>query len=280
MSANHRSNPPAEFQELLALWQGLRGVFQDDQLGVEQIDQQLATGAWAWDLVLEHKAPSEVDRMGEVMLGPVYTCDSHPWPENDGVPMTPLVQLDLDRASALAGISMGKGLLQAFVAADDRLGQSVHVRTIDRVDVDRERLQPLPKFNTNLNGFASIEWADPGTAVPSCIQVAGIEGPRFTCCNISELRELFDLKALDAVPKAKAERFQELVRQQRDRWSPGGFHLFGTFYPIQYSQADRDWPLLCLESEHGFNFGEGQGQLFFSPKNSGETTFYFDWSCY
>jgi len=280
MSATYRDTPPAEFQEILTLWQGLRNVLQHDKLGVEQIDEQLATGAWAWDLVLEHKTPSEIDRLGEVLLGPVYTSHIHTWPEIDGVPLTPLLQLDLDRASSSAGVALGSGLLQAFVRADDRLGESVFFRTIERCDVEREKLHPIPSFGTNLNGLASIEWADPAAASPSCVQVTGIEGPRFTCCSISELSELFDLKALDEVSRTKAGRFQEIVCQKRDQWSPGGFHLFGTFYPIQYSQADRDWPLLCLESEYGFNFGDGQAQVFFSLTESGETVFYFDWSCY
>ena len=99
----------------------------------------------------------------------------------------------------------------------------------------------------------------------------------------SPIADEHDLTDLDPDLRAKIQEFDDIVSSNSDAWSPGGFHLFGTFYPIQYYPADRDKVLFTLESEHGFNFGDGQAQIFYKfYKDHPEwgAGFSFDWSCY
>lgn len=283
MNNTYRQDPPADFKELLELWMDIKSlVASESEADAQDIDNALNTGSWTWDPVLESRHPKEIDRVGEILLGPVFASAKHPWPEDDGAPMIPLLQLDLEKASKTGGIDLGKGLLQAFVAINDTLGQSIHIRTIDRADVTAEALLPVPLFNVETRTFASVDWATPNLDDDEapCLQITDYEPKRFSFSGSSALSERFSIKEFAPDTQTKMRRFDEILKNKLSDWSGGGFHLLGTFYPIQYKQEERSWPLFCLESEHGFNFGDGQGQVFFDTRKTGELFFYFDWSCY
>lgn len=283
MTAAYRQDPPEEFKELLELWKEIKSfVGPEPEYEIQYFDNALSTGSWAWDPVLESRHPNDIDRLGEVLLGPVFASRKHPWPEVDGVPMIPLLQLDLDKASKTGGLALRGGLLQAFVSIGDTLGQSIHIRTIDRADVLAKALLPVPTFNVEGRTFASVDWAKSNLESDDepCLQITDYEPKRFSFSGASALSERFAFQKFSPDEQTKMRRFDEILESKLSDWSGGGFHLLGTFYPIQYKQEERSWPLFCLESEHGFNFGDGQGQVFFDTGKTGELFFYFDWSCY
>lgn len=283
MTASYRQDPPAEFKELLELWKDIKSfVGPESESDAQCFDNALNTGSWACDPVFERCHPNKIDRLGEILLGPVFSSAKHPWPEDDGVPLIPLLQLDLDKASKIGGISLGGGLLQAFVSIHDTLGQSIHIRTIDRADVTAEALLPVPPINVEGRTFASVDWSKPTLDADEapCLQITDYEPQRFSFSGVSALSERFAFQKFSPGQQTKMRRFDEILESKLSDWAGGGFHLLGTFDPIQYKQEDRSWPLFCLESDHGFNFGDGQGQVFFDTGESGGVFFYFDWSCY
>lgn len=277
-AVNYHQNPPSDFQEMLDIWRSVRSAFPEKD--ATYIDNALATGSWAWKPEIDSCSPAEIDRLGDVLLGPVFSSDAHPWPEEDDSPMIPLLQLNLETASELGGLAFDPGLLQVFVGIEDHLGQSVYTRLVPRVDVRREVLSAPPAFSVSGRVFASIDWATSESDSVTCIQITGYGDKEFTFSGISPLAQQFDIRSFSSEIQAKLNRFDELVEQHIGDWGAGGFHLLGTFYPIQYRQEERSWPLFCLESEHGFNFGDGQAQVFFDDSYPSGTLFSFEWSCY
>ncbi len=71
---------------------------------------------------------------------------------------------------------------------------------------------------------------------------------------------------------------EELVDHAIKPWS-AGTHLMGTFDYIQYSPKKKPTPLFCFDGLDCYNFGDGNGQLFFEKDDSGKITFSFNWSC-
>lgn len=283
MTNTYRQDPPQDFKELLELWSDIKTfIGPKSESDVQYFDNALNTGSWAWEPVLERRHPNNIDRLGEILLGPVFASAKHPWPMAAGLPMIPLLQLDLDKASMTGGISIGGGLLQAFVSVNDTLGQRVRIRTIDRADVSAEALVPFPLFTAESETFATVDWAEPTLDADDapCLQITDYEPQRFSFSGASALSERFNFQKFSPDEQAKMRRFDEILESKLSDWSGGGFHLLGTFDPIQYRQENRSWPLFCLESDRGFNFGDGQGQVFFDVDESGEVFFYFDWSCY
>jgi hypothetical protein len=150
----------------------------------------------------------------------------------------------------------------------------------------REKLQKVPEFSDQIDGFASVAWAQSDLAVDKfygdrlCIQISGYTEKRFSLWTYTPLSDVYDLESIDSNLKFKMERFDSLVAKYSEEWTPDGFHIFGTFRPIQYYPKERSRPFFCLESEYGFNFGDGQAQIFYEAGKEYGTLFYFDWSCY
>lgn len=282
MPASYRDNPPEDFQQLLNIWSKLKpDLLKQNKLGIEFIDDALLTGSWAWKPTLEARVPENIDRLGDVLLGPVFSSVEHPWPDDDGVPMIPMLQLDLDNASQIGGVELESGLLQVFVAPSDPLGKYVLCQVVPRADVSREALTPVPELDSSANGLASAKWADVSHAERVCYQIVDFAEKRFTYVGGSALiSEWFGIGALEADQQELARKFDAISQAHSKDWSPSGFHLFGTFFPIQYRQEERSWPLFCLEPQLGFNFADGQAQVFIESTKSGDMYFSFEWSCY
>lgn len=284
--ANHF---PEAFNRLLMLWKEIKADFfdPDDTSASDMYESGLRTASWAWLPDIQKVSPEEVDRKRDMLLGPLFCSAEDPWPDNDGEPMIPLAQIDLANASSLCGVDVGNGLLQVFCPVKDKLGQKIYTRVIERESVTGEALTDAPIFSDDIKGFASVGWAQTSSDNRSlhggeCLQITGYTEKKFTLWMPS-LFDGYDLTNLDAGMRAKIDEFEKIISSNADAWSPGGFHLFGAFYPIQYYPAERGNVLLTLESEHGFNFGDGQGQIFYNfYKKYPEMGAYFsfDWSCY
>lgn len=287
---SNENNFPAEFNRLVELWKDIKTKFFDSSSAkdAKRYEEGLATASLAWVPDFQKVAPNEVDRKGELLLGPLFCSVENPWPDDDGVPMIPLAQIDLDNASSLGGVDLGTGLLQVFCPQEDKQGQQVYTRKIDRESVAKQELTDAPTFSDDTSGFASLAWAqeesqDRRIYGGECLQITGYTEKKFTLAMPSPISDEHNLSKVDAELRAKIEEFDKIVSDNSDAWSPGGFHLFGTFYPIQYYPADRDKVLFTLESQDGFNFGDGQAQIFFKfyeDEPEWGAVFTFEWSCY
>ena len=112
---------PQPFLDCLQSWGALRAELMPTAPdAVAYIDEKLASAAWAWEPKVKPIAPAKFDRTGESLRSPVFSSEQHPWPELDGSPMLPVLQLNLAQASQKAGIALGDGLLQMFVVGADR----------------------------------------------------------------------------------------------------------------------------------------------------------------
>lgn len=284
------SDFPADFNRLVFLWKDIKAGFFDakDPSEAERYEMGLASAAWAWVPDFQELLPGEVNRRGDMLLGPFFCSADNPWPDDDGQPMIPLAQINLDNASSIGRVDLGTGLLQVFCRVNDRRGQATYERVIDRESVISQDLTEPANFSDDISGFASLAWAQEGSSDRSsygekCLQITGYTEKKFTLWMPSPIADEHDLSTADAALKAKIVEFDQIIAKNSDDWSPGGFHLFGTFYPIQYYPAERDKVLFTLESNHGFNFGDGQAQIFYKlyeddPERG--AYFCFEWSCY
>ena len=286
---SNECNFPAEFNRLLMLWKEIKPDFFDpeDSSDSDRYELGLRTASWAWIPDIQQVSPKEVDRKRDMLLGPLFCSTEDPWPDVDGEPMIPLAQIDLGNASSLGAVDLGNGLLQVFCPVKDKLGQKIFTRVIERESVTNQKLTDAPSFADDINGFASVGWAQKNSKDRSlyggdCLQITGYTEKKFTLW-MPLLSDAYNLTDLDSDMRAKIDEFEKIISSNSEAWSPGGFHLFGTFYPIQYYPAERDNVLFTLESEHGFNFGDGQAQIFYKfYKTHPEwgACFSSDWSCY
>lgn len=287
---------PKEFLELKKEWKKIRSSLSKlDDVGdsIEKLvgyyDARLAASCFAFDPIIESIDQSKIDRLGEVLRGPVYTCSGYEWPVEAGYPMVPLIQLDLGRCGKLGDVGLEDGLLQVFMGHGRISGNDATVRVIPRSEVNVGRLMPVPEFDSGIKSFAEIGWAtrkyDPDDEASQALQIVGYAATRFTMHPMSPFGEMCDmdvedLVSLDIYPDQVAA-FNDLLASLKEKFDASGFHLFGTFYPIQYNATERPKVLFSLESERGFNFGyDGNGQIFFNMSKGGVPRFFLDWSCY
>lgn len=95
-----------------------------------------------YPLVLNEVVPQEVDRLGSVLLGPVFTSREFPWPvDQEGQPMAPLCQVNL--AHLPVTVSQGDGLVQVWLPqSEGGLGAPL-IRMIPSTAVDDALLAPI-----------------------------------------------------------------------------------------------------------------------------------------
>lgn len=70
---------------------------------------------------------SESHRRGSLLGGFPFTSKKHPWPLTDGggLPMQPVIQIDLVDAAPILGLSLGTGLLQIWGRVDSNRDQAM-----------------------------------------------------------------------------------------------------------------------------------------------------------
>jgi len=131
-----------DFHEL----EGLRGHVQSARGGYPCIMNELA----AFD----------IDRLGSVVLGPVFTSEAHPWPEDEnGTPLVPLLQLNSDLFPRPLHNDVN-GLIQVWLCVGDISGDKTQVRVVPACDVDVAALSPIIATDDKLDVLLSdaINW--------------------------------------------------------------------------------------------------------------------------
>lgn len=89
----------------------------------------------------EERASQEIDRLGSLLLGPVFTSQTYPWPRDaNGQPMAPLCQLNSTQfPKAIDDID---GLVQVWLSQADGGHESPLIRLIPPSEVDSALLTP------------------------------------------------------------------------------------------------------------------------------------------
>lgn len=255
----------------------------------EDFTQGFESGAWSWRPITKEVADDQVDRLGEVIMGPLYSCQDFPWPEASGFPMAPLIQLDLHKASEIGGVSLGDGLLQVWMP-HEVVSTPLFIRVVPKAFVDVSKLTPavvIPEEMSPLQ-IRDTVWNDAQEEfVPrQAFQITGYEPKRFTCQMAHPIQDNYPLKTLTDVPETQKlikdfdKKLKPLLKKGLKGFHPGGCHLFGTFARVQYSANEVPQPLFCFDSDDlGFMWGDGgNAQLFYEIDNDGQVRFTFDWS--
>lgn len=239
-------------------------------------------GAWGWDPMSDSRPCDEIDRLGDVVMGPLYTCQAHEWPYRDELPMAPLIQLDLARASQMSGLPLGDGLVQVWMPHKAVAGADQYVRVVPRAAVDRAGLTPVPAMPSELDPLQSLD------AQAQAFQIVSWGDKRYTTPLAQGFQNYYELKQLTTDPaiakeiKAFDKALASLVQGSSGPFSPVNAHLFGTFAEIQYAPQDCPQPLFCFDGgAFGLEWGDaGNAQLFYAIGVAGKVSFSFDWSCH
>ena len=240
--------------------------------------------AWAYPLETREVATSDVDRLSPMIIGPLFTSEKYPWPENDGQLFEPILQFDLEWAGELAKVNLGKGILQLWLGSLLSEFNDHFIRIIPKEDFRHEFISPIPN-NINIEYFSEdsyfagqkFSWLDTLNGGKSVI-ITRSGNPILTWHSrlrdaLEELQPILNDKDADIMAK-----FLEFLPITSPSPTP---HLFGICHPVQYDATDVPQCLLALDSEGPFMWGDcGNAQIFYIPQADGTIGFDFAWSCY
>lgn len=266
----------------------------------EGLEDSLKSGAWSWSPIIKKVPASKINRCGDVLNGPIYTCEGYEWPMHKNLPMVPFIQLDMKRCSKVSGVDFGSGLLQVWYGHGNFMGKDAFIRIIPAEQVHKSKLLPVPFFDFEKmeDGWilvASLDWAktyDDEDDIELATQISGYEKRRFTLSSIDvngmdhkleqqiqTIKRYEPKKCLPINCVSMMIHLDELIEYAIEHWS-AGTHLMGTFDYIQYSPKRKPTPLFCFGGgEDCYNFGDGNAQLFFEKDDLGKISFSFNWSC-
>lgn len=127
--------------------------------GLEGLCAKVKSARIGFPFVLEEMASQHVDRLGSVLLGPIFTSQAHPWPmDEDGNLMAPLCQINTaNMPLQLEGV---QGLVQVWLAEsiDGRAG--AFVRVIPSVDAKADLMTPVIEHDSGIDVLLpdAAEW--------------------------------------------------------------------------------------------------------------------------
>jgi hypothetical protein len=250
---------------------------------LEHLAEWVNSGVWSWSPILKELPAERINRCGDVLNGPIYTCKGYEWPMYKDLPMVPFIQLDLKRCSLVSGVDLGTGLLQVWFGFDQLMGEDALIRVVPADQVYKGKLLPVPVDMQNLEQQtpAYSYWADTGLMHENATQISGYRPRRFTLPHTYTFHDEHkdQTRGLSKDGKLMIKELDSMIEFANDRFGTGT-HLMGTFSEVQYRPSEASTPLFCFDGEiECYNFGDGNGQLFFEKDDNGKITFSFDWSC-
>ena len=274
---------PKEVTQMRKLFSKLKAKCPEVEY-LERLEEWANSGVWSWPPKLKEVPAEKINRCGDVLNGPIYICEGYEWPMYKDLPMVPFIQLDLKRCSRVSGIDMGTGLLQVWFGVGLFMGKDAFIRVVPADQVDKEKLLPVPVFDMEKLGDSTpaySHWADTGWAHENATQIISYKPRRFTLPHTYTFREEHkdQIRGLSKDCKRMIKELDAMIEYARERFGTGS-HLMGTFSSVQYYPSECPPPLFCFEGGlECYNFGDGNGQLFFEKNDDGKITFSFDWSC-
>lgn len=130
----------SSIEELLAKKSHESLSFYDDEL--QALCSRVKSARIGYPFLLEERHPQLIDRLGNVLLGPIFTSNLHPWPfDEDAKPMAPLCQINTAQIpQALQGV---EGLVQVWLLQSKGSIGDALIRVIPFADADASLLSPV-----------------------------------------------------------------------------------------------------------------------------------------
>ena len=209
-----------------------------------------------------------VDRACSMFAGPFFTSAAFPIPSNSAGSLLPIVQLDLREIGQLANRQFGDGLLQLWCDPSWDNESRGLVRLLPREDVADRR---PTAFSYVLNADAS----------DSPVNEDFIFDPAYgtvrTICGYESVGLQCQGGYLDVYAEEITEEIWTSIEHDISRFievteHENTLHIFGSFYPIQYSAANVDMECLVHFPRWG---SDGNAQLLYREVAEGEMVFAF-----
>lgn len=150
--------------KLLAAVDQLLSVASDKSSAIEEHElnglcARVKSARLGFPFVMEEVPSQKVDRLGSVLLGPVFTSEAHPWPTDDSdEPMAPLCQLDTSLfPKQVDGV---QGLVQVWLSQSGGAHGDSLIRVIPTSEVDATLLTPVISHESEIEVLLpdAVEW--------------------------------------------------------------------------------------------------------------------------
>lgn len=110
----------------------------DTHIGADDLEFLIArvrAARTGFPLLWDVRPAQKIDRLGSVLLGPIYTSKAHPWPlDSEGNPMAPLCQLNT--AQLPVPVEGVEGLVQVWLASTGVAHDDSLIRVIPATEVN------------------------------------------------------------------------------------------------------------------------------------------------
>jgi hypothetical protein len=110
---------------------------------LEGVRARVQSARIGFPFVIEERSCHQIDRLGSVLLGPVFTSQSYPWPKDPtGRPMAPLCQLNaVQFPQRIVGVD---GLVQVWLrpSGDEQHGETL-IRMIPEAEALADQMTPV-----------------------------------------------------------------------------------------------------------------------------------------
>ncbi|PQA81927.1 hypothetical protein C5F52_18125 [Limnohabitans sp. TS-CS-82] len=120
---------------------------------------KLKTARVGFPFVFEEMASQHINRLGSVLLGPIFTSQTHPWPvDEDSNPMAPLCQINTtDIPRQLVGV---RGVVQVWMAQSGGVHGDVLIRVIAPDEFNIDLLTPVIESEADIEVLLpeAVEW--------------------------------------------------------------------------------------------------------------------------
>jgi len=122
---------------------------------LSSLSVRLQSARSGYPLLFEERASFQIDRLGSVFLGPVFTSEAYPWPEYEqAVPLVPLCQLNTAMFPRPLTHAVD-GLIQVWLCPGDTSGERVRIRVVPVSDADASALSPIIHSDEDLEVLLS-----------------------------------------------------------------------------------------------------------------------------
>jgi len=244
-------------------------------------------------------------RKGNLVFAHFYTSEKHPWPQLDGIPLAPLLQLDIKsvrskskQSGQLASLPEIDGLLQVWTTYHKQMTIREGVtRFIPAEDVYSDIMTNETPTLTDVNGYLGLAYSGLGGGRGLGAKIVGWRKTAPKYISYPSFEHEPDLECFGCLDKYEqllaagdqdAQAFSEaevLVQNIRDLVDPvashGGTRLFGVSSEFQGANAWERRPRQTL-----FQF-DGDGDYEFRISGFGTAIVYwqgsefdFSWSSY
>lgn len=253
---------------------------EDQAITLKNISAALLYFSWAHPIQTEQVDTEEVDRTRPMLIGPLFTSEAYPWPQQSGKYCEPLSQFDLETVGALEGINIGSGMLQVWLGPDC---DDYIIRIIPSNEISQEKLTNIPEEITQEyfeEGFFfagdACSWLDAEISQGS-LYITGTK-PKMMTWPPSLLMYIDEI--IEDLSDEHAEEIRDFCSCLLSEVPNTAPHFFGNFSEIQYSVIDMSKTLLAYESDGTFTWGDsGNAQICYECPSTGEAKFGFAWSC-